>query len=671
MRSSVHSMLLLFIIFGCSIAATTRNAEAAEKGPSMRTAVNRKAVKAPELTGGTGWLNTNKPIYIRDLSGKVVLLDFWTYCCINCMHVIPDLKKLEAKYPDELVVIGVHSAKFTNERDSDNIRQAILRYGVEHPVVNDSEFRIWRSYGVRAWPTLVLINPEGYVAGVISGEGHYDLLDKAISALIQEFSGKGKIDRTPLELALEKYRAPDTMLSFPGKVLAEESDGSPGRLFISDSNHNRIVVATPDGNVIDIIGSGEVGKADGAFEEALFNQPQGMSLGGRYLYVADTGNHLIRRCDLEARTVETIAGTGQQARGGSGSGGRPRQTPLNSPWDLVAIADKIYIAMAGSHQIWVMDLKNGYVRPYAGSGREGRTDGALMESALAQPSGITTDGTRLFIADSEVSSIRSVELNENGKVETIVGLDLFEFGDVDGKGREARLQHPLGVLFHKGKLYVADTYNHKIKMIDPQIRTSETYLGSGRMGDTDGTSPRFYEPSGLAISGNMLYVADTNNHAIRVADLSTKVVHTLVLRGLEASSEEEAGFPAETVILPGRRINAGSDGKLVLDIKLPPSHKLTEGAPLGYEIEPCEGDVLRFAESDRKRITTDPELPMEIPFHASDEVGSCQMKINLTLNYCEEGTGMCSIKFLTLQVPVRVVQGDGTRRVFLQYKVNP
>jgi thiol-disulfide isomerase/thioredoxin len=191
------------------------NAKAAGKGSSVKA--NSSVVRAPELVGGTGWLNTDKPVYIKDLKGKVVLLDFWTYACINCMHVIPDLKRLETKYPDELVVIGVHSAKFTNEKESDNIRQAILRYDIEHPVVNDSEFRIWRAYGVRAWPTFVVINPEGYVAGAVSGEGRYELLDKVIGALITEFSKEDKIDRTPLELALEKYEASETTLLFPGK----------------------------------------------------------------------------------------------------------------------------------------------------------------------------------------------------------------------------------------------------------------------------------------------------------------------------------------------------------------------------------------------------------------------------------------------------------------------
>jgi len=227
------------------------------------------------------------------------------------------------------------------------------------------------------------------------------------------------------------------------------------------------------------------------------------------------------------------------------------------------------------------------------------------------------------------------------------------------------------VLFHGGKLYVADTYNHKIKIVDPAKRSSETFLGSGRPGNEDHTSPRFYEPSGLAVSGNKLYIADTNNHAIRVVDLSTKLVESLILRGLTPGVEAEAGFPAETVVFPGRKIRAGGKGNLVLNIKLPPSYKLTEGAPLEYEIEPCEGELLRFTESDREKSITDPELPLEIPFRASHGVGGCRMKVKLMFNYCKEDTGVCFIKFLTLQIPVQVTENDRNQRIFVEYKVTP
>jgi DNA-binding beta-propeller fold protein YncE len=627
----------------------------------------KKVIRAPELDGGTGWLNTDKPIYIKNLKGKIVLLDFWTYCCINCIHVIPDLKKLEAKYPNELVVIGVHSAKFTNEKDSDNIRQAILRYGIEHPVVNDSEFRIWRSYGVRSWPTLVLINPEGYVAGAVSGEGNYEVLDKVVTALIDEFSKQGKIDKTPLKLALEKSKEPESLLSFPGKVITNGLANSSGRLFISDSNNNRIIITDLDGNVTDVIGNGLQGTQDGSYETSQFNKPQGMSLDGDKLYIADTENHLIRQADLKAKTVKTIAGTGQQARG-FGMGGNALETPISSPWDLVTVGNKIYIAMAGPHQIWVLDGDS--VRPYAGSGSEGRLDGRLMESELAQPSGITTDGNRLYVADSEISAIRSVDLDaKNGKVETIVGLDLFEFGDVDGKDKEVRLQHPLGVLFHNGKLYIADTYNHKIKIIDPKEKTSQTFLGTGKPGKSDGVKPSFYEPSGLAIAGNRLFIADTNNHSIRIADIATKTVSTLAIKGLNGQAGMESGLLANVIVLPSRKIKAGVDGKITIDVKFPPSYELTEGAPLDYEIESCR--EFTIAESDQKKTIENPKLPINIPFKVSENEGECLIKISLTMNYCNKNKGTCTIEFIKWQIPVQIEKNEGDNRLAIEYKITP
>ncbi|MGH8057490.1 MAG: NHL repeat-containing protein, partial [Candidatus Entotheonellia bacterium] len=272
-------------------------------------------------------------------------------------------------------------------------------------------------------------------------------------------------------------------------------------------------------------------REDGTFEQTTFNHPQGMALDGASLYVADTENHLIRRLDLDKRRVETVAGTGYQARQGdvSGTGG---QVALNSPWDVLVIERALYIAMAGSHQIWALNLDSLEAQPFAGSGGEDIIDGARLEAAMAQPSGLTTDGKMLYVADSETSSIRTVDLGPHGAVMTVVGEGLFEFGDQDGAGSQVRLQHPLGVVFHQDRLYVADTYNHKIKVIYPRLKTSDTYLGSGRPGYRDGRQAQFYEPGGLSVAGGKLYIADTNNHMIRVADLATGDVVTLQLSGL-------------------------------------------------------------------------------------------------------------------------------------------
>lgn len=444
------------------------------------------------------------------------------------MHVIPQLRKLERKFEKELVVIGVHSAKFASEKETDNIRQAILRYGIEHPVVNDHGFAVWTAYRVHAWPTIIVLDPSSRIVTSVAGEFNYEQMERFISGLISRFDARGLIKHSLLHFQKEKL--PDSPLSFPGKTIADEKSQ---RLFISDTNHNRIVVASLDGAAQMVIGSGKVGFRDGDFHTPEFNHPQGMALHADSLFVADTENHAIRRIDLKAKGVETIAGTGQQASRFR-SGGPARQVPLNSPWDLVFHNGKLYIAMAGLHQLWVMDIAAREIRPHAGSGREGILDGPLAAAMLAQPSGITTDGHRLYFADSETSSIRVADFEPSGRVSTIVGTGLFDFGDRDGSGAAVRLQHPLGVAYHDGALYVADTYNSKIKRVFPQTRTAITFLGSGKPGLRDGTGEdaRFYEPGGLCAASGRFYIADTNNHSIRVADLETKQVTTLRLKGL-------------------------------------------------------------------------------------------------------------------------------------------
>ena len=267
-------------------------------------------VNAPEFPDGLQWLNTQAPIKLRDLRGKFVLLDFWTYCCINCMHILPDLKKLEEKYSQELVVIGVHSAKFQNEKDTGQIREAILRYKIRHPVVNDADFQVWNNYGARAWPTLVLINPKGKIIGSMAGEGIFQPFDRLLSDAVPYFAGKGELVRSPLTTTLEEAARPETLLAYPGKISA---DSAGRRLFISDSNHNRILVTDATGKILDVIGGGTEGQADGKFEEAQFHHPQGTFLANGILYVADTENHLIRTADLKTREVKTVLGTGAQA----------------------------------------------------------------------------------------------------------------------------------------------------------------------------------------------------------------------------------------------------------------------------------------------------------------------------------------------------------------------
>ena len=644
---------------------------ASERGVSM-SSQERTRVRAPEIKGGSGWLNTDKPLSMAALKGKIVLLDFWTYGCINCIHIIPDLKKLEAKYPNELVVIGVHSAKFKNEKETENIRRIILRYEIEHPVYNDSEFAVWQSYGVRAWPTRVLIDPAGYIIGGVSGEGYYDEIDQTIAKVAEDFRKRGELNEEPLKLVLERAKVGDLPLAFPGKILA---DAANDRLFVADSNHNRIVITKLDGTLVDTIGAADVGSADGAFDKATFYRPQGLALAGDSLYVADTENHLIRRIDLKTRAVETVAGTGKQTTEYPPKGGPARTTALSSPWDLQLIGHTLYIAMAGPHQIWKLDLETKTVSIFAGSGREARLDGSLAESGFAQPSGIAALENTLYVADSESNIIRAIDI-AGGTVKTLVGGDLFEFGDVDGSGDDVRLQHPLGVVPVGDKLLIADTYNHKIKELDPKRRRVESLVGTGKPGQADGSSPSFYEPGGLTVANGKLYVADTNNHAIRVVDLKTKQVSTLRIKGLVPPAqnmralESTDGPNAEETKAAPQNIGASANGFIDVDVQLPPGYHLNPQAPQRYKVS-VDGAAIKIDERNASQTSKDLKLPLRIPFSSGATPGSANIRVQTTLFYCrEDNTGTCRIKTLIWQVPVNVVaNASATTEVKLQGKL--
>lgn len=493
-----------------------------------------------DLDGGVAWLNTAGPIKGADLKGKVVILDFWTLCCINCIHILPDLAKLEKKYPNELVVVGVHSAKFDNEKETNSIRKAVLRYEIAHPVVNDAEHKIWERYGVNSWPTFLVFDTEGKLVGATSGEGNLEILDKVVGKLIE----KGKKDKTlnekPIRFDLVRFREKgDTPLFFPGKVLA---DAASGRLFIADSTHHRILITDLNGKKIAIAGTGSPGLKDGPFADAKFDDPQGLAVDGNTLYVADRKNHAIRALDLKAGTVTTVAGTGTQDQS-TRSLEKPapaKTTGLNSPWDLYLVGKKLYVAMAGHHQIWLMDLDKNEIAPFAGDGRENIKDGPLYAANFAQPSGLTADEKYLYVADGEVSAIRKVPLNGEGRVETVVGLGLFEFGDRDGTGKDVRIQHALGVAAHDGKLLVADTYNSKLKVLDPKTRECKTIPLT-----TADKGPILNEPAGISVSGGKAYLADTNAHRIRVVDLATNKVTTLELQGIDPPPPQKEWQPPE------------------------------------------------------------------------------------------------------------------------------
>ena len=644
-------------------AAATKQTPQDEKPAPQNPFPDAVVVPPGIMDGGVEWLNTSTPIDLKALRGKVVLLDFWTYCCINCMHVLPDLKYLEEKYPNELVVIGVHSAKFDNEKLSQNIRDAILRYEIKHPVVNDSEMLIWRKFGTRAWPTLALIDPEGKFAGAQGGEGNRELFDTVISKMIEYHRWKGTLDETPVVFDLETNNAKPTALRYPGKIIA---DAASNRLFISDSNHNRIVVTDLEGKLLQTIGSGQPGRSDGSFSAAEFDHPQGMALVGEMLYVADTENHLLRSVDLQAGTVTTLAGTGVQ--------GRPRnvhgellKTELNSPWSLCHINDTLYIAMAGPHQIWSHAIGTNDIKVHAGNAREDVINGSLMDSAFAQPSGLSpdADGTFFYVADSEGSAIRQVPIDPSGKVTTIAGTSelprgqsLFAFGDIDAKGADARFQHPLGVAWHDNSVFVADSYNQKIRRIDLESGEVTTWLGTGTSGAS--VSPaELNEPAGLSIAAGHLYIADTNNHRICRADLTTKELSVIEITGLEPPRQKKRRSAPNTenaIQISEQIVTLQESFSVKIDLNIPKGCKLNSIAPVTWEVFQIDGDPILAPEATVGRSTAVVEAgqaSFAVPL--TQTAGTGEIVVQLNYAYCSSEKGsVCRLASASWKAKVTV-----------------
>ncbi|MGW7622042.1 NHL domain-containing thioredoxin family protein [Streptomyces antimycoticus] len=461
----------------------------------------RARVRAPELIGRGGWLNTgDNDLTLTDLRGRIVILDFWTFCCVNCLHVLDELRELEEKHRDTVVIVGVHSPKFVHEAEHQAVVDAVERYEVHHPVLDDPELTTWKQYAVRAWPTLVVIDPEGYVVAQHAGEGHAHALETLVGQLEAEHAAKGTLRRGD-----GPYVPPEpvpTELRFPGKALL-----LPGGTFlVSDTTRHQLVELAADGeSVVRRIGAGERGLTDGTGERARFSEPQGLALlPDGTVAVADTVNHALRRFDPATGEVTTLAGTGRQWWQGSPTEGPAREVDLSSPWDVAWFAGRLWIAMAGVHQLWTYDPQAQAVRAAAGTTNEGLVDGPAEEAWFAQPSGLAATEDRLWIADSETSAVRYVERDGDGfAVRTAVGTGLFDFGHRDGSAEQALLQHPLGVTaLPDGSVAISDTYNHALRRFDPAT------------GEVSTLATDLREPSGAVLADGDIVVVESARHRL-------------------------------------------------------------------------------------------------------------------------------------------------------------
>lgn len=525
----------------------------------------RPRVRAPELTGKGGWLNTGGRAYtLSDLRGRIVVLDFWTFCCINCLHVLDELRELEHRHPDTVVVIGVHSPKFAHEAEHAAVADAVERYGVAHPVLDDPELATWKQYAVRAWPTLVVVDPEGYVVAQHAGEGHVHAIERLVTELAAEHGAKGTLRRGD-----GPYVPPEpepTTLRFPGKALPLPS----GNLLVSDTTRHQLVELAADGEtVVRRIGQGGRGLVDGPEDRARFQEPQGLALlPDGSVVVADTVHHALRRFDPETGRTTTLAGTGRQWMRGAATSGPARETDLSSPWDVAWWQGRVWIAMAGVHQLWTYDPEDGTVAVAAGTTNEGLVDGPAAEAWFAQPSGLAATADRLWLADSETSALRWVD--PDGAVHTAVGTGLFDFGHRDGAAGQALFQHPLGVTaLPDGSVAVADTYNHALRRYDPAT------------GEVTTLATDLREPSDVVLVGEDIVVVESARHRLTRLRLPEEAVRV--------ESVAHRTRRAATEVAPGR---------LLLDVVFQ--------APRGQKLDTRYGPSTRLLVS-----STPPELLLQ------------------------------------------------------------
>lgn len=465
---------------------------------------------APELPPTLQWLNVQQPPALDKLRGRVVLLHFFNAANVNSLHFLQELRAVEARHHDGLSVIGIHTPKFDHERHAANVLKTVNQWHVRHPVANDPDWSAWQQFGIQAWPSVAVIDAEGRVAGIVAGEGHRGQIESLVGSLLDDAANRDIRFYEPMQPVSRPE--PRTPLRFPTKLLATES-----ALFVADTGHNRILECTHDGRVIRQIGTGTMGYLDGKFGDAAFNEPQGMALIKDMLYVADRGNHCIRRVHMITGEVDTMAGTGVHGHPATQDYPEPHQVALNSPWALAAAGEKLLIAMAGQHQIWALDLNRKRLNLYSGTGKIGRDDGDGLFATFAKPTGLAYANQVLYVADADGSAIRAVR--SDGRVQTLVGAGLYEFGDIDGPPAQVRLQHPtdLAVDANGQILWLVDTYNNKLKAV--------SLRGGGAK--SINLAYKFHQPSGIASLPGKLFVANTAAHEVVRIDTSNGQVTRL------------------------------------------------------------------------------------------------------------------------------------------------
>jgi thiol-disulfide isomerase/thioredoxin len=651
-------------------------------------------VRAPEIPAGLAWFNGG-PLRLGDLRDRVVLLEFWTAGCVNCHHNIPQLHALQQRFGDAVVVIGVHSAKFPAERAATSVGDAVERLGIRYPVLHDEGLRLWDQYAVRAWPTLVVVDPSGRIAATHVGEWLADDLAPSIEAMLAAGDVHDAVARTPVEDAPAPDRERLRRLRFPSRVVIRDDKS----VFVADTGHHRVLMLYLDhkharGTVTRVWGTGEPGLRDDWEFLATFHHPRGMAVDMDYVFVADTDNHAVRAIDIVTGGVQTWAGDGTKAHGRIVAG--DARTPLRSPWAVASTMYTQLIAMTGAHQIWEVMIADLHyipetdsqswlddprfmavystdpitgsqslvdnvrteavynIHPIVGTGYESLEDGPPDEAGFSQPSDMVLDGDTLYVVDAEASAVRVIA----DEVRTLVGRGLWTFGDQDGVGDDVRLQHPTGIAAHDGMVYIADTLNHKIKLLDPATRRVTTLIGTGEAGHRDGawTEATLNAPEGVVVRGDWMLVADTGNHAIRLANVQDRTIRTLHI-----DNDDLLVPPRNVYRTPTQKVALG-EVTMSIHVALPPGYKHNPDARIS--VTPWKSDEQR---------TFDAREPLVLRFGTRHDMDirhrtRSTLVLDLVLYPCSVADGVCLFHEVRLVVPL-VLAPNGPHTVDVRYDV--
>lgn len=463
-------------------------------GPGPRTVL-------PEFPEALHWVNCREAPRLFDLRGCVVLLVFWNAASISSMNLLADLRALARRRPGEFVLLTVHTPRYASQQSDAAVLQALQRCRVHAPVANDHEWQAWLACSITAWPTVLLIDADGTLAARFVGEGQAAGIEAAI-AQVQEGLPPvhARVQDDFLEATQPRATGP---LAFPACALATET-----RLYVSDAGHHRVLECLHGGQVLRQFGSGTAGNWDGHIAASGFQSPQGLALGNGCLYVADAGNHGVRRVHLETGEVDTVLGTGAAAVGGiDGAPGQGLRVAVNAPHAVAVDGEVLYVAATGQHQLLRVNLPAQQVAVLAGDGRMDVRDGIGAESSLAAPAALAQVAGQLLVADAGGNAIRRLRLADLA-VGTLAGAGPWEPGRLDGSGRDARLAWPAGLAVDGERVYVADTCNDRLCVLDP-------FSGALRTLAVDG---ELHAPSGLSFAAGRLWVANRAAHAILAID---------------------------------------------------------------------------------------------------------------------------------------------------------